>query len=52
MWLELATAHAADRDREGYAQELEALTRKLNPQEIAEAERLAREWKPKVHGQQ
>jgi len=52
MWLELAKAHAAgDRDRELYTPNLEALTRKMNPQEIAEANRLAREWKPKIYGQ-
>jgi TPR repeat protein len=42
MWFNLAAAHS------GFgANKRDALARRMTPEQIAEAERLAREWKPK-----
>ena len=42
MWLSLATAHEPDA-----VGELDLVASQMTPDEIAEAQRLAREWKPK-----
>ncbi len=47
MWLELAWTGATDDFTRGlYAQQRDELARRMTPEQIAEARRLAREWKP------
>jgi len=43
MWASLAAAQGL----EGSAKGLEILEKKMTPNQLAEAQRLAREWKPK-----
>ena len=43
MWLGLAAAQASTEDRERLR---DAVAAEMTPQRIAEAQRLAREWKP------
>lgn len=46
-WSNLATARAADKEtRERAAQQRDLLAGAMTPAEVAEAQRLAREWKP------
>ncbi len=48
MWFELAAAHENDTYAEDYAGDFrDSLAEKMTPAQIAEAQRLAREWKPK-----
>jgi TPR repeat protein len=47
-WISLAASRAGIDDREKYAEAREELARKMTPQQIAEAQRQAREWKPKA----
>jgi len=44
MWYSLA----AGQEHEGAARQLRSIGRLMTPEQIAEAERLAREWKPKM----
>ncbi len=47
MWLELAWTGAPDDFTRGlYTQQRGELARRMTPEQIAEARRLAREWKP------
>ena len=48
MWLNLAASRASGDDRKEYAGERDAVARKMTPLQIAEAQRRAREWKPKT----
>jgi len=48
MWFYLAAAHADDTYAEDYAGDFkDSLAEKMTPAQVAEAQRLAREWKPK-----
>jgi hypothetical protein len=47
MWVNLAASRARGGDQMKYADYRDRLARKMNAQQIAEAQRLAREWKPK-----
>jgi len=48
MWFDLAAAHENDTYAEDYAGDFrDSLAEKMTPAQIAEAGRLAREWKPK-----
>ena len=46
MWLSLAAARALAAHRATVVEEQEALAEQMTSDQIAEAERLAREWKP------
>ncbi len=49
MWFDLAAAHENNSYAEDYAGDFrDSLAAKMTPPQIAEAQRLAREWKPKV----
>ena len=45
MWYNLSAAHGEKRS----AETRDAVAQKMTPAQIAEAQRLAREWKPKMH---
>ena len=47
MWFNLAAASGGD-DRERYAKNRDEIAKKMTAEQIAEAQRLAREWKPKT----
>ena len=46
MWLSLAAAQASDEDRDFFVAERDVVAAEMTPEQIAEAQRLAREWKP------
>jgi TPR repeat protein len=46
MWYELATEHTTGGDKTTIAEMRDDLMGKMTPQQIAEARKLAREWKP------
>ena len=49
MWFNLAAASSGDDDeRERRARNRDATAEKMTSEQIAEAQRLAREWKPKT----
>ena len=48
MWLNLAAAQSSGDDRERSVKERDAVATRMTPEQIAEAQRLAREWKPTV----
>jgi len=53
MWYNLATASAEDdEDRDMAAKGRDEVAEKMTSEQIAEAQRLAREWKPKNSGGQ
>jgi TPR repeat protein len=50
MWLNLAAARVIvldQKNRDDYVQKRDMVTRRMTPARIAEAQKLAREWKPK-----
>lgn len=47
LWLSLAVSNASETNRRVPADSRDALARKMSPSQIAEAQRLAREWKPR-----
>lgn len=47
MWMDLADSVSAGDDLKKYSSARDKVAAKMTPQEIAEAQRLAREWKPK-----
>jgi hypothetical protein len=47
MWCNLAASGARGDDQKKYADLRELLAKTMTPQQIAEAQRRAREWKPK-----
>ena len=47
LWLNLAASQASGDNRRVFADSRDALARKMSPSQIAEAQRLAREWKPR-----
>ena len=48
MWLNLAASRASGATAKWSAEERDTVAGKMTPQQIAEAQRLAREWKPKT----
>ena len=50
-WLNLAASRSADEEREEYVKVRDLIAKDLTPEQIAEAQRLAREWKPKTWAQ-
>lgn len=52
LWLNLAAAGSPEKaeTRKGAAENRDIVAAKMAPQQIAEAQRLAREWKPKQGG--
>jgi hypothetical protein len=48
MWINLAASRARGDDQGKFARVRDMLAEKMTPQQIAEAQRLAREWKPKT----
>ena len=46
MWLNLATAHASAEERDEYVKERDDVAARMTPEQIAEAQRRAREWTP------
>jgi len=49
MWLSLAVA-ASDENRDTYVKVFDSLAEEMTAEQIAEAQRLAREWKPTLEG--
>jgi uncharacterized protein len=51
MWFNLAAAHfpTSDISRNAAAKERDLVAAKMTPQQIAETQRLAREWTPKTN---
>jgi uncharacterized protein len=47
MWFTVSAAHASENDRETIVEMRDSVAAHLTPQQIAEAQRLAHEWKPK-----
>jgi len=47
LWFNLAASRAAGGDRKKYADRRDETAAEMTPAQIAEAQRLAREWKPK-----
>jgi TPR repeat protein len=48
MWLNLAASHASGNDQNKYGDQRDFLAEKMTAQQVAAAQRLAREWKPKA----
>ena len=48
MWVNLAASRSQGEDLEKFANGREVLAEQMTPDQIAEAQRLAREWKPKT----
>jgi hypothetical protein len=47
MWLNLAASRMSDAEKRGAVRNRDTVASKMTPEQIAEAQRLAREWKPK-----
>ena len=47
-WLNLAASRASGANAKSFSEARDDLAGKMTPQQIAEAQRLAREWKPKT----
>jgi len=47
-WVNLAASQSQGEDLERYAETRERFAKQMTPDQIAEAQRLAREWKPKT----
>ena len=47
MWLNLAASHSEAEDRDKAFHDRDLLASKMTPEQLAEAQKLAREWKPK-----
>jgi len=51
MWYSLAAANSElDQERRVWARNRDSIAKQMTPDQIAEAQRLAREWKPKTGG--
>ena len=48
VWLNLAASRASGDDQKRYADARESVAKKMTIQQIVEAQRRAREWKPKT----
>ena len=46
MWLSLATARISEDARDGVITARDAIAEEMTPEQIAEAEGLARDWRP------
>ena len=46
MWLSLATARISEDARDAVITARDAIAEEMTPEQIAEAERLARDWRP------
>ena len=46
MWLSLAAAAAPAADRDTYVEAQDLAAEEMTPEQVAETQRLAREWKP------
>ena len=46
MWLSLAAAQVSAANRDTYVEARDAVAEEMTAEQIAEAQRLAREWKP------
>lgn len=51
MWFDIAAARSSGTERSMYVEKREAVRQDMNPRQIADAERRAREWKPKANPQ-
>jgi hypothetical protein len=51
MWYNLAASHAGGDDQKTFASERDHVAKRMTSEKIAEAQRLAREWKPKGSNQ-
>ena len=47
MWLNLAASKSSGKERDAYAASRDSLAEKMTREQISEAQKLAREWKPK-----
>jgi hypothetical protein len=47
MWLIVSADHVEKDDRDTIVEMRDSVARHLTPQQLAEAQKLAREWKPK-----
>ena len=52
MWYNLATSQLSGEDRETAVRNRDIIAEKMTSEQLAEARRLAREWKPKSSGSQ
>ena len=50
MWLNLAASRASSKDKKLFTEARDVAAGKMTPKQIAEAQRRAREWKPKAGG--
>lgn len=48
MWFKLAGAQSSGDERDDVVKARDVVEAKMTPEQIAEAQRLAREWKPTV----
>ena len=48
MWLNLAASRASGANAKSYAELRDTVAGRMTPQQVAEAQRLASEWKPKT----
>jgi TPR repeat protein len=48
MWMDLAASASTGDDQNKYSSGRDAVAAKMTPQQLAEAQRLAREWRPKT----
>ena len=51
-WCNLAASQLTGKDRERSVKNRDDIAKKMTSEQIAEAQRLAREWKPKSSGSQ
>ena len=51
-WYNLAASNTSGEDREQAVKNRDLIAEKMTSEQIAEAQRLAREWKPKTSGSQ
>ena len=47
-WVNLAASRGTGEERENFVKARHSIAEKMTPEQIAEAQRLAREWKPKT----
>ena len=50
FWMALAIPHLTEQDRERAAESLRFLEKRMSKEQIIEAQRLSRAWKPKASG--
>jgi len=47
MWINIAASRMAGEEQKAYSKARDRVAKKMTPSQIAEAQKLAREWKPK-----